>query len=126
MKQSTLAIIDDAMEFNVEVQEDNLHLQEMKNHLLQLDREDKDNQTRSSFESVETNSTAVNNQISLEVLGMIDSGIADLDKQINYPHFLEVRDKSAIMYNYSTIWNMATCFREMLGSLAQLGSMYLS
>lgn len=126
MKQSTLNMIEQAMEFNVAVQEDNLHLQERKNHILALIREINDLQVRSSFESIDPCYQSQKKAIGLEVLDMIECSIVDLDKQVSYPHFLQVEDKDAIMYNYSTIWNMMTCFREMLGSLAQLSHQNLS
>ena len=126
MKQSTLDMIENAMEFNVAVQEDNLHLQERKNRLLALNRELGDLQVRSSFEAIDPNLLSQKNAIGLEVLDMLECSIVDLDKQVSYPHFMTVEDKSAIMYNYSTIWNMMTCFREMLGSLAQLGNQNIS
>jgi len=121
MKQSTLDILDAAMEFNVAVQEDHLNLQEMKYHLLQFNQSIDTLKTKSSYESVDVNFNAMMNKISMELLSMIDGSIADLDKQINYPHFLEVEDKTAIMYHHDTIWNMATCFREMLASIAHYG-----
>ena len=126
MKQTTIDMLDSAMALNVEIQEDNLNLQEMKQHLLQLCRQEEILTTRSSFESISENPDNIKNHISMELLSMIDSGIADLDKKYNYPHFTEVQDQETVTYNAGTIWNMCTCFRSMLSSLGNLGKQDLS
>ena len=77
MKQTTIDMLDSAMALNVEIQEDNLNLQEMKQHLLQLCK----SVSHSGLESIYENRVTIKNQISLELLSMIDSGIADLDKK---------------------------------------------
>lgn len=126
MKQTTIDMLDSAMALNVEIQEDNLNLQEMKQHLLQMNQELNNTDIRKSFENIDINTTAIQNQISLELLSMIDGSVADLNKQYRYAHFAEIPDKSAIMYNAGTIWNMCTCFRSMLSSLGKIGNEDLS
>lgn len=130
MKQSTLDLIDDAMAFNIEVQEDNLNLQEMKYHLLQMSTklngysENTLNPALFVTKSYEeyTNPNSLRKQISMELLNMIDSSIVDLDKKINYPHFLTLDEQSAIMYNVNTIENIRESLREMLTSIGELGN----
>ena len=126
MKQSTIDMIDDAMAFNVEVQEDNLNLQEMKQHLLQMSH-DLNMSLDPAMEAMKVyqeymDPNCLRKRISMELLSMIDSSIVDLDKTINYPHFVEVEDNSAIMYNIHTIENMKTSIREMLNSISNLGN----
>ena len=113
------------MALNVEIQEDNLNLQEMKQHLLQLCRQEEILTTRSSFESISENPDNIKNYISMELLSMIDGSIADLDKKYDYPHFTKIQDQETILYNAGTIWNMCTCFRSMLHSIGDLGKQSL-
>ena len=126
MKQSTIDIIDAAMAFNVSVQEDNLNLQEIKYDLLQMSRNLDALKSKSSFESVEFNEQAILNKISMELLSMIDSSIVDLDKKMNYPHFLDIDNALSIMYNAGTIVNIVSCLRSMLTNLVKLGNETIS
>ena len=176
MKDSTVTLLNDAMEFNTEVQEDNLNLQELCdklcnraekyqnhveicNHVKSIEtseeaasvcdeyvvwfRENEPEDTiTNSLENYDSLSDvekpthlytyvnkankADNEFFSDALTAMLNSSITDLNKKVEFPKVVDLKDIATIMYNYHAIDNLTTTLSEMLNSICKLGCENLS
>ena len=160
LKESTEEILDNAMEFNTEVQADHLSMQNTCAELLRLCKEQNDmacvyrninpntcdscaeiylelpgmegyaltqdvEARMSQLRDVLANKHAsVQRQIAQEVYAMLNGAIADLDKTEVYPRFHDIftDEKETLCMDYHAWENTATTLKELLVSIAKVGS----